>query len=310
MTQIKVHAPYDGQVIGTIEASGAEAVEVALATAHGLFRNRDAWLPPATRVDILRKTTRLMEQQAKDLARGAAHEGGKPLVNSRVEVARAIDGVLNCAELLRSEAGHVVPMGLNRASAGRFAFTQHEPIGVVVAISAFNHPLNLIVHQVGPAIAAGCPVIVKPATDMPLSCLRFVELLHAAGLPQGWCQALVIESKELSQQLVTDPRVGFFSFIGSAAVGWKLRAQLAPGVRYALEYGGAAPVISPPTRISPRRCRPSPRAASTMPGRSACRCSACSRTGRSWPSSRWSWPGMRAACVSAIRCWPRRKSGR
>ena len=243
MTEIEVRAPYDGQLIRTVATSGAQEVESALATAYGLFRNRDAWLPPAARVDILRKTARLMEQQAEDLARGAAHEGGKPLVDSRVEVARAIDGVLNCAELLRSEAGHVVPMGLNSASAGRFAFTQHEPIGVVVAVSAFNHPLNLIVHQVGPAIAAGCPVIVKPATDTPLSCLRFVELLYAAGLPQEWCQALVIESKELSQQLVTDPRVGFFSFIGSAAVGWKLRSQLAPGVRCALEHGGAAPVI-------------------------------------------------------------------
>ena len=243
MTEIEVRAPFDGQLIRTVAASGAQEVEAALATAYGLFRNRDAWLPPAARVDILRETARLMEEQAEDLAREAAHEGGKPLVDSRVEVARAIDGVLHCAELLRSEAGHVVPMGLNGASAGRFAFTQHEPIGVVVAVSAFNHPLNLIVHQVGPAIAAGCPVIVKPATDTPLSCLRFVELLHAAGLPQEWCQALVIESKELSQQLVTDPRVGFFSFIGSAAVGWQLRSQLAPGVRCALEHGGAAPVI-------------------------------------------------------------------
>ena len=100
-------------------------------------------------------------------------------------MARAIDGVLHCAELLRSEAGHVVPMGVNAASAGRIAFTQHEPIGVVVAVSAFNHPLNLIVHQVGPAIAAGCPVIVKPATDTPLSCLRFVAILREAGLPHG-----------------------------------------------------------------------------------------------------------------------------
>jgi acyl-CoA reductase-like NAD-dependent aldehyde dehydrogenase len=243
MTRIEVHAPYDGQLIDTIEASGAEAVEAALAAAYGLFRHRAAWLPPAARVTILRETARLMQEQAEDLAREAAHEGGKPLVDSRVEVARAIDGVLHCAELLRSEAGHVVPMGLNGAAAGRFAFTQHEPIGVVVAVSAFNHPLNLIVHQVGPAIAAGCPVIVKPATDTPLSCLRFTAILHAAGLSQGWCQALVIESKELSQQLVTDPRVGFFSFIGSAAVGWKLRSQLAPGVRCALEHGGAAPVI-------------------------------------------------------------------
>ena len=243
MTQIKVQAPYDGQLIGTIEASGAEAIEAALATASGLFRNRDAWLPPAARVDILRQAARLMEQQAEDLAREAAHEGGKPLADSRVEVARAIDGVLHSAELLRSEAGHVVPMGLNGASAGRIAFTQREPIGVVVAVSAFNHPLNLIVHQVAPAIAAGCPVIVKPATDTPLSCLRFTALLHQAGLPEEWCQALVIDSRELSQLLVTDSRVGFFSFIGSSAVGWKLRSQLAPGVRCALEHGGAAPVI-------------------------------------------------------------------
>jgi acyl-CoA reductase-like NAD-dependent aldehyde dehydrogenase len=243
MNEIEVRAPYDGQLIRTVVASGAQEVESTLTTAYGLFRDRGGWLPPAARVKILRETARLMQEQAEDLAREAAHEGGKPLVDSRVEVARALDGVLHCAELLRSEAGHVVPMGINGASAGRFAFTQHEPIGVVVAVSAFNHPLNLIVHQVGPAIAAGCPVIVKPATDTPLSCLHFTAILYAAGLPQAWCQALVIESKELSQLLVTDPRVGFFSFIGSAAVGWQLRSQLAPGVRCALEHGGAAPVI-------------------------------------------------------------------
>lgn len=243
MTGIEVRAPYDGQLIRTVAASGADAVETSLATAYGLFRNRDGWLPPATRVTILREAARLMQEQAAELAREAAHEGGKPLLDSQVEVARAIDGVLHCAELLRSDAGHVVPMGLNGASAGRLAFTQREPIGVVVAVSAFNHPLNLIVHQVAPAIAAGCPVIVKPATDTPLSCLRFVEILHEAGLPPEWCQALVIESREVSQLLVTDPRVGFFSFIGSATVGWHLRSQLAPGVRCALEHGGAAPVI-------------------------------------------------------------------
>jgi acyl-CoA reductase-like NAD-dependent aldehyde dehydrogenase len=151
--------------------------------------------------------------------------------------------VLNSAELLRTEAGHIVPMRLNEASRNRIAYTRHEPIGVVVALSAFNHPLNLIVHQVAPAIAAGCPVIVKPAQDTPLSCFRFVRLLHEAGLPEGWCQALLTESREVTGKLVTDPRVGFFSFIGSAAVGWSLRSRLAPGARCALEHGGAAPVI-------------------------------------------------------------------
>jgi acyl-CoA reductase-like NAD-dependent aldehyde dehydrogenase len=94
-----------------------------------------------------------------------------------------IDGVLNCAELLRSESGHVIPMNLNAASTGGIAFTQGEPIGEVVAVSAFNHPLNLTVHQVGPAIAAGCPVIVKSAEDTPLSCYRFVALCANAGGP-------------------------------------------------------------------------------------------------------------------------------
>jgi acyl-CoA reductase-like NAD-dependent aldehyde dehydrogenase len=112
---------------------------------------------------------------------------------------------------------------------------------VVVAVSAFNHPLNLIVRQVAPA--AGCPVIVKPATDTPLFCLRFFSILHEAGLPPGWCQALVVASRALSQQLVTDPRVGFFSFLVSAAVGWSLRSSLTPGMRCALEHGGAAPTL-------------------------------------------------------------------
>jgi acyl-CoA reductase-like NAD-dependent aldehyde dehydrogenase len=240
---IEVRAPFDGRLIDTVETSGADAVEAALETAYRLFRDRSAWLQPAKRVEILRQTARLMTDQAEHLAVEAAREGGKPLIDSRAEVARAIDGVLNASELLRSEGGSVVPMGGTPASLGRIAFTTHEPIGVVVAVSAFNHPLNLIVHQVAPAIAAGCPVIVKPAEATPLSCLRFVAILREAGLPEAWCQALVTESREVTGKLVTDPRVGFFSFIGSAAVGWSLRARLAPGTRCALEHGGAAPVI-------------------------------------------------------------------
>ena len=135
-------------------------------------------------------------------------------------------------------------MGLNAASQNRLAFTRKEPIGVVVAVSAFNHPLNLIVHQVGPAVACGCPVIVKPAEDTPLSCFRFVKILHEAGLPIEYCQALVVNELSVAEQLVSDQRVGFFTFIGSGKVGWMLRSKLAPGVRCALEHGGVAPVIA------------------------------------------------------------------
>ncbi|MBV8135656.1 MAG: aldehyde dehydrogenase family protein [Deltaproteobacteria bacterium] len=243
---LEVRAPFDGQLIAIVETADARTVELALAMAYALFRDPDRWLSPARRIEILRRAAQLMEARAPSLALETAREGGKPLVDSQVEVARAIDGVLNCAELLRNEAGHVIPMNVNAASMNRVAFTQREPIGVVVAVSAFNHPLNLIVHQVGPALAAGCPFIVKPAEDAPLSCFRFVEILREAGLPEAWGQALVTATRDDAARLVSDRRVGFFSFIGSAAVGWMLRSRLAPGTRCALEHGGAAPVIVAP----------------------------------------------------------------
>jgi acyl-CoA reductase-like NAD-dependent aldehyde dehydrogenase len=243
LASLEVRSPYDGTRVGSVPLTGADGVERALDTAYRLFRDRRGWLPPQRRIEILSATASLMERDSEDLALQAAREGGKPLVDSRVEVARAIDGVRNCCELLRSEAGHVVPMKVNAASAGRVAFTQTEPIGVVVALSAFNHPLNLIVHQVAPAIAAGCPVIVKPASATPLSGFGFVAVLHEAGLPEEWCQALALESSALASELAADSRVAFLSFIGSARVGWGLRSRLAPGTRCALEHGGAAPVI-------------------------------------------------------------------
>ena len=184
-----------------------------------------------------------MSLEQDQLAIEASREGGKPLVDSKVEVTRAIDGIHLSIETLKTDQGEVIPTGMSQSSEKRIAFTQKEPIGVVVAVSAFNHPLNLIVHQVAAAVAAGCPVIVKPAEDTPLSCLRFVEILWQAGLPTEWCQAVVPEKISVAEKLVTDERVGFFTFIGSAKVGWMLRSKLAPGVRCALEHGGAAPVI-------------------------------------------------------------------
>lgn len=241
--RLEVHAPFDGRLIATLDTAGHDAVNIALDTATALFRDRDGWLPAEQRIGILERVVALMTTQVEDLAIEAAREGGKPLMDSRVEVHRAIDGVRNCADLIRQQGGQVIPMNVNPGSSGRLAFTRREPIGVVVSVSAFNHPLNLIVHQVAPAVAAGCPVIVKPAEDTPLSCFRFVRLLQEAGLPEGWCQALVVHDLQVASKLVTDSRVAFFSFIGSARVGWKLRAGLAPGTRCALEHGGVAPVI-------------------------------------------------------------------
>lgn len=244
--ELIVTSPFDGRELDRIPTSGPDHVEDAMSAAYALFRNRGGWLSVPERIEILGKAASIMASQVEELTLLAASEGGKPYQDSKVEVSRAIDGVHLCIENLRAHAGSVIPIGTTKATTGRVAFTQKEPVGVVVAVSAFNHPLNLIVHQVAPAVATGCPVIVKPAADTPLSCLRFVAILHEAGLPDAWCQAVVADDRETAEKLVTDPRVGFFSFIGSAGVGWMLRSKLAPGARCALEHGGAAPVILAP----------------------------------------------------------------
>ena len=244
---LAVDSPFDGRELDQVATSGADHVDDALTAAHALFRDRDSWLSVPERLDILNKAAAIMQTQIEELTLLAASEGGKPYTDSKVEVIRAIDGVHLCAEVLRSHPGKVIPIGTTPATAGRVAFTQKEPIGVVVAVSAFNHPLNLIVHQVGPAVASGCPVIVKPAADTPLSCFRFVEILREAGLPDAWCQVVIADDRDTAEKLVTDARVGFFSFIGSARVGWMLRSKLAAGARCALEHGGAAPLfLAPP----------------------------------------------------------------
>ena len=240
---LNVVQAFDRAQIAEIETDDAAALERKLQRADRVFRDRDGWLMPYQRIALLRKLAALMEGRRDHLALQIAREGGKPLPDAIVETNRAIDGVHNAADELRNFAGREIPMGLSAAAENRWAFTTKEPIGIVAAISAFNHPLNLIVHQVAPAIATGCPVIVKPASATPLSCLDLVALVHEAGLPEPWCQTFVTEDNALAEKLATDGRVAFLSFIGSARVGWSLHGKLAPGTRSALEHGGAAPAI-------------------------------------------------------------------
>lgn len=242
-TIIDVHSPFDGTLVGSVTTSSPEDVEKVLSTAYSLFRDRAQWLSKQKRIAVLKRTAEIIGNRREEIARQAAMEGGKPLKDSLVEVDRGIDGINTCIEELRTKAGQVIPMDLNPTSAGRVAFTQYEPIGVVVGIAAFNHPFNLVVHQVAPAVAVGAPVIVKPASTTPLSCRTLIDIFHEAGLPPGWAQMVLPDDLELATKMVADPRVGFFSFIGSAAVGWNLRSKLAPGARCALEHGGVAPVI-------------------------------------------------------------------
>ena len=240
---IQVVQAFDRAPIAQLKGDDAAALERKIEAARRVFADRGAWLKPHQRIDILRKLAGLMEGKREHFGRQIAREGGKPLTDALVEVDRAIDGVRNVIDEMRVRAGREIPMGLTPAADKRHAFTMLEPIGIVAAISAFNHPLNLIVHQVVPAVAVGCPVIIKPAPTTPLSCIDLVALLHEAGLPEPWCQSFLPETNELAEALVTDPRIAFLSFIGSSRVGWLLRSKLAPGTRCALEHGGAAPVI-------------------------------------------------------------------
>lgn len=239
---LKITSPYDHSLLKEIPLAKEEDIEKALTIAYDLFQNQSNWLPAHERIAILERTAELMKTQIDELTKIAAQEGGKPFTDSKIEVLRAINGVKLAAEHIGQIKGEQIPMGLTKASENRIAFTTREPIGVVVSVSAFNHPLNLTVHQTVTAIAAGCPVIIKPASSTPLSALNFAEILKSAGLPEAWCQVIVCKSN-LAEKLVTDRRVNYFSFIGSSKIGWYLRSKLSPGTRCALEHGGSAPVI-------------------------------------------------------------------
>jgi acyl-CoA reductase-like NAD-dependent aldehyde dehydrogenase len=240
--KLKILSPFDGHLISEIAWDDAGKLEKMLATAHRLAGNPDNAIPVPQRIAILEKAANLVEDRTEEFAKQAAEEGGKPLIDSRVELDRAVQGIREAARSISQLTGREIPMNLTASSANRMAYTRREPIGVVAAVSAFNHPFNLIVHQVVPAVAVGCPVIIKPSLTTPLSCFNLVNCLYEAGLPKEWCHILVCDN-DVAEKLATDSRVAFFSFIGSSKVGWHLRSKLAPGTRCALEHGGAAPVI-------------------------------------------------------------------
>lgn len=241
-TTAKILSPFDQSLIKELSLIDKNDLEKVINTAHNLFESQSDWIPAYKRIEILEKTASIMNDRMEQLILLAISEGGKPYQDTKAEVARAVKGVKLAAEHISQIKGEQIPMGLTEASLNRLAFTTKEPIGVVAAVSAFNHPLNLAVHQIVTAIAAGCPVIFKPAMTTPLSGLALAAILKEAGLPAGWLQVVLCDT-ETAELLVTDSRINFFSFIGSAKVGWYLKSKLSPGTRCALEHGGAAPVI-------------------------------------------------------------------
>jgi len=242
MEKLKICNPFDESVIEELPFEEEKSVLAKLERAYQLFQDPAKQLPKYERIQILERVAEKIQADAERYAQEAAREGGKPILDSRVEIARAIDGIKIAIRELTQLKGEEITMGITPSSTHRMAFTIRQPRGVVLAISAFNHPFNLIIHQAIPAIAVGCPVLVKPALTTPLSARTIVKLLSEAGLPKDWCQ-FVFCSNEVTGKLVSDPRVRFLTFIGSEKVGWRLRSQLAPGATCALEHGGLAPVI-------------------------------------------------------------------
>lgn len=239
---IKVTSPYSGELLQEIKAADKNDIDNALNLAKDVFENQDKWLAKHERVAILERTVEIMKSRIEELTLIAVKEGGKPYIDSKVEVQRAINGVKLAIEHMGVFEGKEIAMGHTLSSVNRMAYTMKEPIGVVVAISAFNHPLNLAVHQTVPAIAVGSPVIIKPSETTPMSALNFVEILYEAGLPKAWCQVVVCHREE-AEYLATNTKVDYLTFIGSAKVGWYLNSHVAAGTRVGLEHGGVAPVI-------------------------------------------------------------------
>lgn len=244
MEELTVHSPYDGKQIGKLPWNTEIQAEELLKKAFDLHASKSP-LSKEQRIQILHKASQIVQDRTNELAVAASQEGGKPLQDSLIEIQRAAQGIDAAICHLKQMAGREIPMRVSSSSDNRVALTFHEPCGVVFAISAFNHPFNLIVHQVIPAVASGCPVIVKPALSTPFSCLNLVNILYEAGLPPEWCQALVVPD-EITGKIAADERLSYVTFIGSAQVGWMIRSRLAPGVECMLEHGGAAAVIVEP----------------------------------------------------------------
>ena len=236
---LEVHSPYDGSLVGRVAKGGAAETRSAVAAAE---RAMSEPLPAYERAAILDRTAGLVDERADEIARTISAEAGKPMKAARIEVARAQSTFTMAAVEARTLAGDVIPMDASPAGSGKLALTLRVPIGVVGAISPFNFPFNLVAHKVAPALAAGCAVVLKPASQTPLSALLLAELESDAGLPPGWLNVVCGPASEIGDVLVEDERVALITFTGSAGVGWKLRER-APRKRVNLELGNATPVI-------------------------------------------------------------------
>jgi acyl-CoA reductase-like NAD-dependent aldehyde dehydrogenase len=242
---IEVRAPYDDALLGRVPTCGSEQVDDAVRAAKAVL---DAGPPPTwKRAEILDRAADIVSQRTEELARIIATESAKPIKTARVEAQRCVSTFTFAAVAARTLAGDVVPMEASAAGEGKLAFTLRMPIGVVGAISPFNFPLNLVAHKLAPAIAAGCPVVLKPASQTPLSAITLARiLLDECGLPAGYLNVVTGSGGTVGNAIVDHPDIALITFTGSPEVGWGIKGR-APRKKVGLELGNNAPLIIEPS---------------------------------------------------------------
>ena len=237
---IEIRSPYDHGIAGRHHRAGPQEIDAALASATRAFvaHRNDT---PAERAAVLAAMARILERRAEEVAQTICAEAGKPIRFARIEVDRSLHTLGWSAEEAKRIGGEVIPLDVIAAGRGHVGMTRRVPVGVVLAITPFNFPLNLVAHKVGPALASGCSIVLRPASQTPLTSLLLAEIADEAGLPAGLLNVVPC-SVQLAETMIDDPRVAMVTFTGSPLVGWPLK-QRAAHRKVTLELGGNAAVI-------------------------------------------------------------------
>jgi len=237
---VEIRSPYDGNLVARVAQGRKEHAEAAIAAAVKAFGTTRR-LPAFERQRILRQIVAFMIERKEEFARTLAQEAGKPIKAARTEIERSIFTFTVAAEESTRIHGEYLPLDWQEFTAGRWGIVRRFPIGPIAGITPFNFPLNLVSHKVAPAIAAGCPIVLKPAPQTPLCSLLLAECVQQAGWPDGGLSVLPL-SNEDAGLLVTDERIKLISFTGSVPVGWDIKRR-AGKKKVVLELGGNAAVL-------------------------------------------------------------------
>lgn len=237
----EVTNPYSGETIARVNEATPEVVDQAIRLAVESFQETRR-LPAHVRGDILLSISRQIEARLEEFARTITLESGKAIKDARGETLRAVSTFRIAAEEARRFGGELMPLDITPAAEGRVGITRRFPIGPVAGISPFNFPLNLACHKVAPALAVGCPIVLKPASKVPLAALLLADVVSRTDWPKG-AFSVVPANREVGDLLVTDPRFAMLSFTGSPAVGWDMKARTGVKKKVVLELGGNAGML-------------------------------------------------------------------